>query len=49
MKKKCAICSHTDHHCIRYKESFICEECLGYICGLEPIVHDGNKTQPPKK
>lgn len=34
--KKCAICSNT-HDCINYKETFICEDCLGYIAGLDPI------------
>ena len=37
MEKKCAICHNPEYHCIPYKTSFICEECLDYICSLEPL------------
>ncbi len=42
--KKCAICNNTND-CINYRESFICEDCLGYIAGLEPIYnHNAKKS-----
>ena len=34
--KKCAICNNPNV-CINYRDSFICEDCLGYITGLEPL------------
>ena len=42
--KKCAICNNPNV-CINYRDSFICEDCLGYITGLEPLnQHDTEES-----
>lgn len=35
--KKCAICNNPNV-CINYRDSFICEDCLGYITDLSRFI-----------